>query len=123
MSDKNINKDIEKVRNMVNYIRFGEPVKYSLKEWLSALESMLEKVEASKDNIITIEQFNQMKWEKEHTEMRFEELNKQWDRVRIKLLGENYYNDGCDCKTCDEFMADDLIYKYEKRWWQFWRKV
>ena len=119
----NIDEDIEKVRNFINHIRFKEPAQYSLQEWFLALESICEKAETLKIELITKEEQEKLKWERDYYKSRFEELNKQWDKVRIKLLGENYYNDGCDWKTCDEFMADDLIYKYKKRWWQFWRKV
>ena len=60
-------------------------------------------------------EYEKLKWERDFYELRFVELNKQWDRVIKELLGENYYNDGCDWKSCDEFSADDLIYKYKKR--------
>lgn len=70
-----------------------------------------------------IEEQEKLIWERDYYKLRFEELNKQWDRVIHKLLGENYYNYGCDWQTCDEFAADDLIYKYKKRWWQFWKKI
>lgn len=69
------------------------------------------------------EEYEKLKRERDFLEFRFTELNKQWHRVITELLGEDYYNDGCDWKSCDEFSADDLIYKYKKRWWQFWRKV
>ena len=69
------------------------------------------------------EDIEHIKWERDYYKLRFEELNKQWNRVIEKLLGKNYYNYGCDWKTCDEFTADDLIYKYKKRWWQFWKKI
>ena len=38
----NIDKDIEKVRNFLNHIRFEEPAQYSLQEWFSALEHLFE---------------------------------------------------------------------------------
>lgn len=60
--------------------------------------------------------------ERDYYKLRFEELNKQWYRVIEALLGKDYYNYGCDWKTCDEFTADDLIYKHKrKRWWRFGR--
>lgn len=39
------------------------------------------------------------------------------------LLGKDYYNMGCDWRSCDIFTADDLIYKYKKKWWQFQKKI
>lgn len=119
----NLDENIKKVKNFINHLRFEEPAQYSLQEWFLAIESLLASAEASKDNIITTEQFNQMKWEKEHAEMRFVELNKLWHKVINELLGEDYYNDGCDWKSCDEFSAEDLIRKYKKRKWQFWKKI
>lgn len=57
----------------------------------------------------------------DYYKLRFTELNKQWNKVRDELLGEDYYNYGCDWKSCDELMTEDLIYKYKKKWWQFWK--
>jgi hypothetical protein len=64
-------------------------------------------------------------WERDFYKLRFEELNKQWNRVIDELLGEDYYNYGCDWASCDKLTADDLIYKYKKkeRWWKFWKKI
>lgn len=61
--------------------------------------------------------------EKELYEYRYKELRKQWNRLVNALLGKGYYNYGCDTYSCDEFTVDDLIYKYKKRWWQFWKKT
>lgn len=69
------------------------------------------------------EDIEKLKQEKELYEYAYNELRKQWNRVIKELLGEDYYNDGCDHYSCDEFTADDLIYKYKKRWWQFWKKI
>ena len=69
------------------------------------------------------EELEKLKFERDFYELRFKELNKQWQRVIDELLGKNYYNYGCDWKSCDEFTADDLIYKFKKRWWQVWRKI
>ena len=69
------------------------------------------------------EDIKKLKQEKEFYEYAYNELRKQWNRVISELLGENYYNYGCDHYSCDEFTADDLIYKYKKRWWQFWKKI
>jgi hypothetical protein len=69
------------------------------------------------------EELEKLKFERDFYELRFKELNKQWQRVIDELLGKDYYNYGCDWKSCDEFTADDLIYKFKKRWWQVWRKI
>lgn len=69
------------------------------------------------------EDIEKLKQEKELYEYMYKELRKQWNRVVDELLGEDYYNDGCDHYSCDKFTADDLIYKYKKRWWQFWKKI
>lgn len=82
-----------------------------------ALENLLKRLKELKN------ENKKIIWERNYYKLRFEELKKQWNRVIHKLLGENYYNYGCDWKTCDEFTADDLIYKYKKRWWQFWKKI
>lgn len=68
------------------------------------------------------EELEKLQWERNYYKLRFEELNKNWNTVIHELLGKDYYNYGCDWKTCDEFTTEDLIYKYKKRWWQFWRK-
>lgn len=68
------------------------------------------------------EEVEELKREREMYETCYKELRKQWNRVVDELLGKNYYNDGCDHYSCDQFTADDLIYKYKKRWWQFWKK-
>ena len=86
----------------------------NLNKYITSLEKENEKLKEENKELI---------WERDYYKLRFEELNKQWNRVIHKLLGENYYNYGCDWKTCDEFTADDLIYKYKKRWWQFWKKI
>ena len=69
------------------------------------------------------EDIEKLKQEKELYEHMYKELKKQWNRVIKELLGENYYNYGCDTYSCDKFTADYLIYKYKKRWWQFWKKI
>lgn len=68
-------------------------------------------------------EYEQLVHERDYFKLRFLELDKQWHRVIHKLLGENYYNYGSDWESCDRFSADDLIYRYGKRWWQFWRKI
>lgn len=69
------------------------------------------------------EDIEKLKQEKELYEHMYKELRKQWDRVIKELLGGDYYNYGSDHYSCDKFTADDLIYKYKKRWWQFWKKI
>ena len=61
--------------------------------------------------------------ERDYYQLRFEELNKQWHRVIEALLGKDYYNYGMDWCSADRLTADDLIYKYKKRWWRFWKKI
>ena len=76
------------------------------------------------EKLKTSEYIKHIKCERDYYKLRFEELNKQWNRVIGKLLGKDYYNYGSDWKTCDKFTADDLIYTYKrKRWWQFWKKI
>ena len=69
------------------------------------------------------EDIEKLKQEKELYEHMYKELRKQWDRVIKELLGGDYYNYGGDHYSCDKFTADDLIYKYKKRWRQFWKKI
>lgn len=87
---------------------------------LDQIQFAISELQFFKEEYKKLEEKN--KRERDYYKLRFEELNKQWNKVIHKLLGENYYNYGCDWKTCDEFTADDLIYKYKKRWWQFWKK-
>lgn len=68
-----------------------------------------------------IEQNEKLIWERDYYKLRFEELNKNWNEVIKQLLGEDYYNYGCDWYTCDKITVEDLIYKYKKKWYQFWR--
>lgn len=69
-----------------------------------------------------LERVKELEDENKFYKYRYSELRKQWSRIVHALLGESYYNDGCDTYSCDEFTVDDLIYKYKKRWWQFWKK-
>ena len=68
-------------------------------------------------------EYKDIKREKELYEYMYDELRKQWERIVDNLLGKDYYNYGCDHYSCDKLTADDLIYKYKKRWWQFWKKI
>lgn len=68
-----------------------------------------------------LEQAEKLLQERDYYKLRFEELNKNWNEVVKQLLGEDYYNYGCDWYTCNKITAEDLIYKYKKKWWQFWR--
>lgn len=58
------------------------------------------------------EDLEKLKWERDYYKLRFEELNKHWNNIIHKILGENYYNMGCDWNTCDNFAEKDLIYEY-----------
>ena len=111
---------IKKISNLIEYIENADYVDASQCfdcEDIEAIKKLL------KQNKKLKEKNKKIKWERNYYKLRFEELNKQWNKVIHKLLGENYYNYGCDWKTCDKFTADDLIYKYKKRWWQFWKKI
>ena len=94
-------------------------INLAIEEW-NEYKGELYKQENKK--IISKKQYEELIWEKNYYKLRFEELNKQWQRVTNALLGKDYYNMGCDWQSCDTFTADDLIYKYKKRRWQFWRK-
>ena len=57
-------------------------------------------------------------WERDYYKLRFEELNKQWNKVIDEILGEDYYNYGCDWKSCDRLTTEDIIKVVE-----FWKKI
>ena len=61
---------------------------------------------------MTEEELEKLKWERDYYKLRFEELNKHWNKIINIILGENYYNMGCDWNTCDNFAEEDIIYKY-----------
>lgn len=65
---------------------------------------------------------NDLEKERDYYKLRFEELNKQWHKVINELLGEDYYNDDMDWHSCDEFTTHDLIRKYKRKNWKFWKK-
>lgn len=44
-------------------------------------------------------------------ELILDNLRNNFNRVVDKVLGENYYNYGCDAYSCDKFTCDDLIYR------------
>lgn len=99
--------------------RERKKVDLAIAEWN---EHRCELYEKDNKKIINKKEYEDLIWERDYYKLRFEELNKQWERVSDALLGKDYYNMGCDWSTCDIFTANDLIYKYKKKWWQFWRK-
>lgn len=66
------------------------------------------------------EELENLIWERDYYKLRFEELNKNWQRVIDEVLGKDYYNYGCDWNSCNKEAEEDLIYKFKKRWWNFW---
>lgn len=60
------------------------------------------------------ENINELKHDRDYYKLRFTELNKNWRKLTNELLGEDYYNMGCDWYNCDKETVDDLIYKYNK---------
>ena len=43
-----------------------------------------------------------------------ENLRKNYDKVTEHVLGDDYYNIGCDVYTCDDFTCNDLIEAYDE---------
>ena len=41
-------------------------------------------------------------------------LRKNYDKVTEHVLGDDYYNMGCDVYTCDDFTCNDLIEVYDE---------
>lgn len=81
--------------------------------------------ENSNGNDTNVGSIENLIWERDYYKLRFEELNKQWNKVIDEILGKDYYNYGCDWESCDRLTAEDIIYKYKKakkRWWNFGKK-
>lgn len=75
--------------------------------------------ESSNGNNTNVGSIENLICERDYYKLRFEELNKQWNKVIDEILGKDYYNYGCDWKSCDRFTTEDIIYKYKKckkRW-------
>ena len=51
-----------------------------------------------------------------------ENLWKNYSKVTEHVLGDDYYNMGCDAYTCDDFTCNDLIEAYDelKKAKNFW---
>lgn len=58
------------------------------------------------------EELEKLKWERDYYKLRFEELNKHWNKTIEVMLGKGYYNLGCSWDTCDNLTEEDLIYTY-----------
>ena len=43
-----------------------------------------------------------------------ENLRKNYSKVTEHVLGDDYYNIGCDVYTCDDFTCNDLIEAYDE---------
>lgn len=43
-----------------------------------------------------------------------ENLRKNYSKVTEHVLGDDYYNIGCDVYTCDDFTCSDLIEAYDE---------
>ena len=43
-----------------------------------------------------VEDIENLIWERDYYKLRFEELNKQWNKVIDEILRKDYYNYGCD---------------------------
>ena len=43
-----------------------------------------------------------------------ENLRKNYSKVTEHILGDDYYNIGCDVYTCDDFTCNDLIEAYDE---------
>ena len=43
-----------------------------------------------------------------------ENLRKNYSKVTKHVLGDDYYNIGCDVYTCDDFTCNDLIEAYDE---------
>lgn len=43
-----------------------------------------------------------------------ENLQKNYSKVTEHVLGDDYYNIGCDVYTCDDFTCNDLIEAYDE---------
>lgn len=73
-----------------------------------------EETKATKEKIYNKElnDLEKLKWERDYYKLRFEELNKHWNNIIHKILGENYYNMGCSWNICDDLAEEDLIYEY-----------
>ncbi|MDD3172076.1 MAG: hypothetical protein PHF63_00150 [Herbinix sp.] len=54
----------------------------------------------------------------------YKHLTECFYKIVDKLLGEGYYNIGCDVYSCHNFTTEDIIAKYgkRKRVWKFWKK-
>lgn len=48
----------------------------------------------------------------EFYKFRYTELRKEWDKLVNIILGEDYYNYGCDTYSCDRLTAEDILYKF-----------
>ncbi len=48
----------------------------------------------------------------EYKAKRFDNLKKSFDKMTNKILGEDYYNYGCDTYSCDTFTCEDLMYTF-----------
>jgi len=56
--------------------------------------------ENSNGNDTNVGSIENLIWERDYYKLRFEELNKQWNKVIDEILGKDYYNYGCDWESC-----------------------
>ena len=46
----------------------------------------------------------------------YKNLRKHFTKMYEEILGEDYYNEGMDVYTCDEFICRDIIAKANESW-------
>lgn len=48
--------------------------------------------------------------------MQYDNLRKHFRQLVNDVLGENYYNEGMDVYTCDEYCCQDLKARMKRKW-------
>ncbi len=58
--------------------------------------------------------------------LQYENLRKHFSKCVKEIFGENYYNEGMDVYTCDEFSCRDIVNEIKslrkRRWWLLFLK-
>lgn len=61
------------------------------------------------NEILQNENIIELKNDRDYYKLRFTELNKNWRKLINELLGEGYYNMGCDWYTCDKEILENFL--------------